>query len=99
MTAHPLAEQLASQSASQGDSSAFQQDAAARFSAFHGTIQALRALLGTLPADRGLANYDQTSQLETILKQYVNANKNVLTAVDVMMYNVPALGPVLGPSE
>lgn len=92
-------EQLASQSASEGDSPGFQQDAAANFSAFHDTIQQLRALLGNLPADKGLANYDKTSELETILKDFVNANKDALTAVNVMIYNIPGLGPVLGPSE
>ena len=49
-------------------------------------------------SDKGLANYDDTNDLETLLKNTVDLNKNVLSAVDVAVYNLPVLGPILGPS-
>lgn len=49
-------------------------------------------------SDKGEANYDRTNGLETILKDTVNLNKNTLTAVSVIVYNIPVLGPILGPS-
>ena len=49
-------------------------------------------------SDKGLANYDDTNDLETLLKNTVDLNKNVLDAVDVAVYKFPVLGPILGPS-
>ena len=49
-------------------------------------------------SDKGEANYDRTNSLETVLKDTVNLNKNTLTAVTVVSYNIPGLGPILGPS-
>jgi hypothetical protein len=48
--------------------------------------------------DKGLTNYDDTNDLESLLKDTVNLNKNVLSAVDVAVYNLPLLGHILGPS-
>ena len=48
--------------------------------------------------DKGLANHDDTNDLETLVKATVVLNKNVLDAVDVALYNCPVLGPILGPS-
>jgi hypothetical protein len=52
---------------------------------------------GSGTSDKGLANYDSTNDLETLLKNVVNLNKNVLSATDVALGNLPVLGPVLGP--
>ena len=49
-------------------------------------------------SDKGLANYDNTNDLETLVKNSVNLTKKVLNAVDVAVYNFPVLGPTLGPS-
>ena len=49
-------------------------------------------------SDKGLANYDDKNNLETLLMDTVNFNKNVLSDVDVAVYNLPGLGPILGPS-
>ena len=49
-------------------------------------------------SDKGLTNYDPKNSLETLLKDTVNLNKNALTAVSVLVYNIPVLGPILGPS-
>ena len=59
----------------------------------------VQSLLGNLAADKGLANYDQTDSLETMIKDIVNANKDGLTAINVMVNNIPGLGPILGPSK
>ncbi|KAH8120342.1 hypothetical protein DFH11DRAFT_1539501 [Phellopilus nigrolimitatus] len=91
-------QELASQSASQdGNSATFQQNAAAKLTAFHQSAQTFDNLFGQLGADKGLANYDKTNILETLLKDYVNSNKDALSAVTAMIYNIPGLGPVLGP--
>lgn len=41
---------------------------------------------------------DRTNDLETILKQTVNVNKDTLNAVAILIANDPTLGPILGPS-
>ena len=50
-------------------------------------------------SDKGLANYDKNNALETLLKKVVNANKYLLNDVDKMVYQLPAVGSTLGPSE
>lgn len=93
-------EYMASQSASQDENdSAFQQNAASRLSSFQSNAQGFSSILGQLAADKGLANYDKNNELETMLKDFVNANKDALSAVTTLSYNIPGLGPVLGPSE
>lgn len=54
--------------------------------------------LAQIGSDKGLANYDNKNDLETLLKNTVNLNKDVLEAVDVAVYNLPILGPTLSPS-
>jgi len=49
-------------------------------------------------AHKRLVDYDDTNDLEILLKAAVNLNKNVLSCVDVAVYNLPVLGPILGPS-
>lgn len=48
-------------------------------------------------SDKGLANYDRTNVLESLLKEVVNANKDTLSATVVTVDKIPILGPVLGP--
>lgn len=91
---------MASQSASQsGDDSSFQQNAASKFTSFQSNSQDFSGILGQLSADKGLANYDKLDDLETSIKDIVNAHKDALSAVTTMTYNIPTLGPVLGPSK
>lgn len=59
----------------------------------------LDTLLKQLGAQEGLANYDRTNRLETLLKNLVNVNKDVLSSVTTISYNIPVLGPTLGPSK
>ncbi|KAL5535539.1 hypothetical protein ACEPAF_3633 [Sanghuangporus sanghuang] len=89
---------MASQSASRDENdSTFQQGAASRFSSFSSSTQGFSDLFGQLAADKGLANYDKDNSLEVMLKDVVNANKDALSAVTALVYNIPDLGPVLGP--
>ncbi|KAL5518926.1 hypothetical protein ACEPAH_609 [Sanghuangporus vaninii] len=89
---------MASQSASQDENdSAFQQGAASRFSSFSSNTQGFSDLFGQLAADKGLANYDKGNELEVMLKDVINANKDALSAVTALVYNIPDLGPILGP--
>lgn len=74
-------------------------DAVTQLTSFQSVLQASADLLKQLAADDGLANYDKNNDLETMLKDAVNMNKNVLSDVTTMTYNIPALGAVLGPSE
>jgi hypothetical protein len=49
--------------------------------------------------DDGLANYDRTNDLETLLKNVVNVNKYTLTSTSMFVDKLPVVGPALGPSE
>ena len=58
-----------------------------------------QGILGDLGRDKGLANYDRNNDLETLLKDIVNLNKDTLSGVTEIVYEIPILGPILGPSE
>lgn len=58
-----------------------------------------QGLLGDLGRDKGLANYDRSNDLETLLKHIVNLNKDTLSSVTDIVYEIPILGPILGPSK
>lgn len=93
-------ESLASQSAtSKPGNKVFEQRAASAASAFHTNLLGFRSLLSQLGREKGLANYDRDDQIQTLLKNIVNTNKNFLSSVDVIVKNLPILGPVVGPSE
>ncbi|EAU93114.2 hypothetical protein CC1G_11309 [Coprinopsis cinerea okayama7 len=78
---------------------AFQQGAVAELTAFDSSLLGIKTILDQLGAEKGLLNYDRTNDLETLLKNVVNFNKETLNAVDALVYNLPILGPVLGPSK
>lgn len=61
-------------------------------------MRGFQTALAQIGSDKGLANYDDKNNLETLLKDTVNLNKDALTAVDVAVYYLPILGPTLGPS-
>ena len=99
LTSHYI-EDLASQSASADDSDgSYEQEAATKLTAFYTSAQGFQGLLANLFADKGLANYDKTDELQTTLKDFVNANKDALKAVSDIISNDPTLGPILGPSK
>ena len=58
-----------------------------------------QGILGGLGRDKGLANYDPDNGLEKLLKDVVNLNKDTLSAVSEIVYEIPLLGPLLGPSK
>ena len=76
---------------------AYQQNVAAESSNFYSSAQSFNSLLGELAADKGLAFYDPSDLLEVILKDFIDANKDFLTSVDVIVANMPVIGPLLGP--
>ena len=65
----------------------------------HHVHDRLAGLLGDLGRDKGLANYDRNNGLETLLKDIVNLNKDTLSCVTDIVYEVPLLGSTLGPSK
>lgn len=76
----------------------FQQQYTSTLSDFNDNVQAFQAALANAASDKGLANYDKQNDLEKLLKEIVNAHKNVLSCIDKVVENIPGLGPVLGPS-
>ena len=102
--ANPPQEGLAARSSSvDPDDPDFQSNFVTAFTGFNNNMDGFStALVDSTSArsgtpDKGLANYDRTNDLETLLKNVVNLNKNVLTAMDLALGNLPVLGPILGP--
>ena len=91
-------DRLAEQPAS-SRSANFEQESATEASGFHSSLLGFQNTLAQLGADKGLANYDRNNDLETLLKDLINANKYFLNDVDGLVYDVPGLGPTLGPSK
>ena len=60
------------------------------------TLRTFQGLLGD--QQKGLANFDPNDPLEVMLKNLINATKNALEAIDILVYRIPVLGPLLGPS-
>ncbi|CAA7265788.1 unnamed protein product [Cyclocybe aegerita] len=76
----------------------FQQACASELSEFSQNMQGIQeVLVQASPSDKGLANYDRDNDLETLLKNVVNLNKDVLNSTTAAVYNIPGLGPTLGP--
>ncbi|KAK0208351.1 hypothetical protein DFS33DRAFT_1302879 [Desarmillaria ectypa] len=53
--------------------------------------------LAPLRADKGLGNYDRNDRLETLLKDLVNATKEMLNYTVTLTKNIPIIGPALVP--
>ena len=77
----------------------FRDDTARELRGFRDNMGRTRGLLGDLGRDKGLANYDRSNDLETLLKDIVNLNKDTLSSVTDIVYEVPILGSILGPSK
>jgi len=91
---------LAATSANVGnDDYDFQQEYASGLSDFSANMQGIQAAIAQANSDKGLANYDRQNDLETLLKNVVNVNKMMLSSTDTVIYNIPGIGPVLGPSK
>lgn len=92
-------ENYAAQASNSKDDKAYQQQCATELSSFHTGLAGAQSTLRDLGRDRGLANYDRNNDLETSLKHLINLNKDTLKAVDEIVYQIPGLGPILGPSS
>ena len=77
----------------------FRDDTIRELRGFRDNMGRTQGLLGDLGRDKGLANYNRNDRLQTLLKDLVNLNKDTLSAVAKIVYEIPLLGPVLGPSE
>lgn len=60
------------------------------------TLRTFQGLLGD--QQKGLANFDPNNPLDVLLKNLINATKDALEAIDILVYRIPILGPLLGPS-
>jgi len=92
----------AAQSASRPeDDAVFQQRCVSELTSFHSNMRGYSTALTDLFSDnglqKGLANYDPDNNVETMMKDVVNANKDMLNAMTVLVNNIPGLGPILGP--
>lgn len=65
---------------------------------YQNAFQGFQVLLGQMQSDKGLANYDKADKIQTLLKNTVNLNKNCLSTITALVYQIPTLGPILGPS-
>jgi hypothetical protein len=77
----------------------FQGDCTSQLLAYQTNLLDFQEVLARLDSDKGLANYDPSDPLETLLKDMINMNKDTLRCCVDIVKNVPGLGPVLGPSK
>ncbi|KAF8509831.1 hypothetical protein JB92DRAFT_485615 [Gautieria morchelliformis] len=73
------------------------QDTAAKLASYQQTLGPLYPLMANMGAGKGLANYDNSDQYETLLKDIVNANKYTLGDTSRLIDADPLLAPLLGP--
>ena len=81
------------------DDPRFRDDATRELRGFRDNMGRTQGLLGDLGRDKGLANYDRNNDLETLLKDVVNLNKDTLSSVTDIVYEIPLLGSTLGPGK
>ncbi|THH34026.1 hypothetical protein EUX98_g83 [Antrodiella citrinella] len=77
--------------------SSFPQQCAYELTGFQTQLASFQSLVAQMGSDKGLANYDKNNAVETLLKNVVNANKDMLSDVDAMVYELPIVGSTLGP--
>lgn len=77
----------------------FRDDTVRELRGFRDNMGRARGLLGDLGRNKGLANYDRNNDLENLLKDIVNLNKDTLSSVTDIVYELPLLGTTLGPSK
>ncbi|EGG08700.1 uncharacterized protein MELLADRAFT_104819 [Melampsora larici-populina 98AG31] len=61
------------------------------------TLHNIHNSLSYFGRDKGMANLDKSNEMEVTLKNTINSMKNSMSDVNLMVYQVPALGPTLGP--
>jgi len=77
----------------------YQEEVSGELSTFSDGYDGFKGLLAQLGSDKGLKNYDGTNPIEVLLKEIVNAHKEILNSVVDIVEKLPVLGPVLGPSK
>ncbi|CDO71559.1 hypothetical protein BN946_scf184911.g29 [Trametes cinnabarina] len=98
MSGHSTAISDLASRASAGDADdSFSELALSHFTAYKEGLLQFNTVLVQLAADKGLANYDNTNGLETLLKDMVNMTKYALNDLDALVANIPAVGPLLAP--
>ncbi|KAJ6610898.1 hypothetical protein B0H10DRAFT_2224603 [Mycena sp. CBHHK59/15] len=89
---------LAAESAyARSDDLEFQGRCTTVLTSYQTNIVGVQDILAELGADKGLANFDRTDDIEVYLKAIVNVNKDILSCVSILVDNLPVLGPILGP--
>ncbi|KIJ68438.1 hypothetical protein HYDPIDRAFT_24715 [Hydnomerulius pinastri MD-312] len=76
---------------------AYQAQAANSLSEFHGNMLGAQQTFSELAAGKGQANFDPSSEVEVIMKDLANLNKQVLDDVVALVSKIPVLGPILAP--
>lgn len=95
-----FAENLAARSASvNGHDDGFQRQCTSELTGYYTNLGKFGIVLGQLGADKGLADYDKSDQIETLLKDTINDNKDLMSDTATLVNNTPYLGPILGPSK
>ncbi|KAG0139931.1 hypothetical protein CROQUDRAFT_54011 [Cronartium quercuum f. sp. fusiforme G11] len=61
------------------------------------TLTNIHQSLSYFGRDKGLSNLNESNEFEVTLKNAVNSIKYSMSDVNLMVYQVPALGPILGP--
>ncbi|OJT12918.1 hypothetical protein TRAPUB_10483 [Trametes pubescens] len=89
--------QLASQASTQRDNADFRTEVVSEVTSYQDGLLGFQNVLAQLGADKGLENYDRANELETLLKDLVNLSKDTLSYIDQLVYQIPVLGPLLGP--
>ncbi|KAF8640422.1 hypothetical protein AX17_000088 [Amanita inopinata Kibby_2008] len=75
----------------------FHNDCIAALLGFKQSVGSFQAILSEIGADRGLAFYDRSDDLEKLVKNIINICKKVFSAVDILVDSNPTLGLLLGP--
>ncbi|BGP12435.1 hypothetical protein JCM10213_006999 [Rhodosporidiobolus nylandii] len=84
-------------------SSAFQNSVYQELKAYRGSAQSLPGLkeldaaLKPLAGDQGLDNFNRADPLQVAIRTINESAQNTLEAVNLIVFNIPVLGPVLGP--
>lgn len=91
---------MASESASErAANSGYNQQYGNELSSFSTNFRDFQSVLAELAADKGLANYDKNDELETLLKDTINAVKYILGDTYELVEGIPGIGPLIGPSK
>ncbi|KAI0307746.1 hypothetical protein B0F90DRAFT_1813155 [Multifurca ochricompacta] len=75
----------------------FERECASELTDFHANSQGFKTRLGQLSAAKGRAFYDPHDVVQVLIKDLIDVHKSALDYIVILVYNVPALGPIFGP--